>query len=339
MHSFQGIRSARHVGTHAAATHNNDTRQPIASPRGLLPLCVCALTIAVATPAALPASQDSPASPLSTPARSWVVDCAKNEVLVIQHPGSYLRYRYHVIDEKGDQLRDQIETPEGSVARLVQRDGRPLTPDEDSAERDRLNALVASPSDFARHIRREQDNKKMGANLLNLMSDAMLWSYAPGQPQLPSPPSGSPPGQPPTQPSPQPTPDPPLVVLDFKPNPNWSPPDIEAEPLTGLEGRVWIDARARRVVRLEGDLFHAINIGWGVVAHIYPGGTVLLQQTKVAGDRWIVSHIVEQLTVRALMVKTVKQRVSFDTANYQPVPPMPYQQAIKVLLDTPLPTH
>jgi hypothetical protein len=93
------------------------------------------------------------------------------------------------------------------------------------------------------------------------------------------------------------------------------------------------------VVRLEGDLFHAINIGWGVVAHIYPGGTVLLQQTKVAGDRWIVSHIVEQLTVRALMVKTVKQRVSFDTANYQPVPPMPYQQAIKVLLDTPLPTH
>jgi hypothetical protein len=338
MHSSQGIRSARHAGTHAAATHN-DTRRPIASPRRLLPLCVCALAIAAATPAALPASQDSPASTLSLPIRNWVVDCAKNEALVIQHPGSYLRYRTHVIDEKGDHLRDQIETPEGSVARNIQQDGRPLTPDEDLAERDRLNALIASPSDFARHIRREQDNKKMGIDLLNLMPDAMLWSYAPGQPQLPGPPTGQPATPPATQPAAQPNADPPLVVLDFKPNPNWSPPNIEAEPLTGLEGRVWIDPRTRRMVRLEGDVFRAVNIGWGMVAHIYPGGKVLLQQVYVGGDRWIVSHIDEQITVRALMVKTIKVRVVYDNGSYQPIPPMSYQQAIKTLLGTPLPTH
>jgi hypothetical protein len=290
-----------------------------------------------ATLAPLPASPQD--ALLSVPARNWAVDCAKNEVLVIQHPGSYLRYRYHVIDEKGDQLRDQIETPEGSVARIIQRDGRPLTPDEDSAERDRLNALIASPADFARHINREQENKKMGVNLLSLMPDAMLWSYAPGQPQLPPPTPGPSPAQPSTQPADQPAPPPPLVVLDFKPNPKWSPPNFEAEPLTGLEGRVWIDSRTRHVVRLDGDLFHAVNIGWGVVAHIYPGGKVLMQQTNVAGDRWIVDPVDEQITVRALMVKTVKQRLTFDTANYQPVPSMTYQQAIKLLLDTPLPTH
>jgi hypothetical protein len=39
------------------------------------------------------------------------------------------------------------------------------------------------------------------------------------------------------------------------------------------------------------------------------------------------------------MVKSVHQRLLFDTADYQPVPPMPYQQAIKLLLGTPLPTH
>ncbi|MGP8261060.1 MAG: hypothetical protein ACLQM6_14030 [Acidobacteriaceae bacterium] len=277
--------------------------------------------IPAADPEVLPQSAD--ASLPASPARSWAVDCANNEALVIQHPGSTLRYRLHEVDERGDQLRDQIETPEGSVARLIQRDGRPLTPAEDAAERQRLNDLLASPASFARHIHREQENKQTGVRLLKLMPDAMLWSYAPGQPQLPNQPSG----------------DPSLVVLDFKADPAWSPPTMESEPLTGLQGRVWIDPRNRRMVRLEANLFRAVNLGWGIVAHLYPGGSVTLQQANLGDQRWIVEHIDEQLNLRALMVKTVHQRLVYDTAGYQPVSAMPYQQAIKVLLGTPLPAR
>jgi len=218
-------------------------------------------------------------------------------------------------------MRDLIETPEGTVARVIQRDGRPLTPAEDAAERQRLNDLLTSPDAFARHARHEQENRQMGVRVLKLMPDAMLWSYTPGQPQLPNQPSG----------------DPALVVLDFKADPAWSPPNFESEFLAGLEGRVWIDPRTRRMVRLEADLFRAVNLGWGFVAHLYPGGTVTLQQANVGGQRWIVEHIVEQLSLRALLVKNVHQRLVYDTADYQPVPPMRYQQAIQLLLATPLP--
>jgi hypothetical protein len=323
-----------HLAAQPATRSRKSPPQRPASPHRRAVRCVllwtCALVLATASPSHLPAvspaaSPQPPAaaSLLAVPARTWAVDCANNEALVIQHPGSYLRYRLHVIDEKGDHLRDQIETPEGSVGRTLQRDGRPLTPAEDAAERQRLNNLLASPAAFARHIRNEQNNKQMGVNLLKLIADAMLWSYTPGQPQLPNQPEG----------------DPGLIVLDFKPDPARSPPNFEAEPLTGLEGRLWIDPRTRRMVRLEGSLTHAVNIGWGIVAHLYPGGTVTLQQANVGGQRWIVEHIVEQLNLRAFMVKNVKQRLVFDTADYQPVPPMPYQQAIQVLLDTPLSTH
>ena len=48
----------------------------------------------------------------------------------------------------------------------------------------------------------------------------------------------------------------------------------------------------------------AINFGWGMVAHIYPGGKLVLEQTDAGGGRWIFTHFTEQLTVRALMVKT-----------------------------------
>lgn len=266
-------------------------------------------------------AQNAPASSyLALPARDWASDCAANEVPVILHPGSYLRYRLHVVDEKGDQLRDQIETPQGSVARLIQRDGRALTAAEDSAERNRLNSLDASPAAFARRVQRDQGNRKMGVDLLKLMPDAMLWSYAPGQPQPPDPPVG----------------DTPLVVLDFKPNPKWSPPSLESELFTGLEGRVWIDPRTRRMVHLEADVFRAVNIGWGMLAHIYPGGTVTLQQTNAGGERWVVDHIVEQFTLRELLVRNLEQRLVFDGTNFQPIPPVSYQQAIKMLLDTPL---
>ena len=292
-----------------------------------LSLCVLALATAAqripASAPSVPQQSATDASLPSSPARIWAVDCANNEALVIQHPDSFLRYRLHVIDEKGDHLRDQIETPEGSVGRNLQSDGRPLTPAEDAVERQRLNDLLASPDAFARHIRREQENKQMGVNLLKLVTDAMLWSYTPTQPQLPDQPPGNPA----------------LIVLDFKPDPAWSPPTMESEPLTGLEGRVWIDPRTRHMVRMEGRLTRAVNIGWGFVAHLYPGGTVTLQQANVGGQRWIVEHIVEQLNLRALMVKTVHQRLVFDTADYQPVSTMSYQQAIKILLDTPLPTH
>ncbi len=311
------MRTARFMGKAAVCTARELRRLRAA------PWLACLLTIVGASqPCAAGASQDT-AALLNEPARQWAVDCANNEVLVIQHPGSYLRYRFHEVDEKGDRVRDQIETPEGTVARLIERDGRPLTADEDAAERDRLKALVDSPSDFARHVRHEDENKKIGVRLIRMMPDAMLWSYAPGQPQLPNQPAGSPA----------------MLVLDFKPNPKWSAPDFESEPLTGLEGRVWIDARARRMVRLEGNLFHAVNIGWGMVAHIYPGGTVSLQQTNATGERWIVAHIVEQLTVRALMVKNVKQRLVYDATDFQAVPAMKYQEAVRMLLDSPLPSR
>lgn len=258
-------------------------------------------------------------------ARRWAEECSAKEVLVIQHPGSYLRYRMHVVDEKGDHVRDQIETPEGSVARMILRDEKPLTREEDTAERARLNALLDSPAAFAHHIRNEQSNKRMGVDLLKLMPDAMLWSYTPGQPQIVSQ-GSSMEGRP-------------LVVLDFKPNPKWSAPTIPAQALTGLEGRIWINRETRHMVRLEGTLVHPVNVGWGVVAHLYPGGTVSLEQTHVAGDRWIAGHVVEQLVVRALMVKTIHQRLVYDTYDYQVVPAMSYQQAIKLLLDTPLPSR
>jgi hypothetical protein len=259
------------------------------------------------------------ASLLSVPPRSWAVDAAANELVALHHKNSYLRYRMETVNEKGQQVRDVIESKDGTVARLILKDGRPLTSEQDDGERQRLNDMIASPAAYAKHVKSGESEKKMADTLVPLMGDAMLFSYTPGQPQ-----TGRNGGA--------------LeIVLDYKPNPKFVPPNTEAQALTGLEGRVWIDAKTHYVVRMEGTISHGVNFGWGMLAHIYPGGKVVMNQTSVGGNRWIFTDFSMQLSVRALMVKTLSIRSSAKASNYQTIGPMSYQDAVHLLLATPLP--
>ena len=105
--------------------------------------------------------------------------------------------------------------------------------------------MIASPAAYAKHVKNGESEKKMADTLVPLMADAMINTYTPGQPQ-----SGKNGGAP-------------EIVLDYKPNPKWVPPSTEAQALTGLEGRVWIDAKTHYVVRMEGTIFRRSELRLG----------------------------------------------------------------------------
>lgn len=244
-----------------------------------------------------------------------------NELKVINYGRSYLRYREHSVDAKGDHVRDTIESKDGPVARLTMKDGRPLTAEEDKWEHDRLQAMIDSPAAYAKHIRNDQNGKKMGSDLIKLLPEAMLYTYTPGQPQRSDRRATAD--------------DLPEVVLDYEPNPNWNPPTITADALQGIHGRIWIDAKSHYMTRMEGTIFRPVNFGL-FLAHIYPGGKLMFEQAKVADNRWIFSKFSEHLDVRVL-VKTLKENVEIDAANFAVLPEMSYQDAIRMLWATPLP--
>jgi hypothetical protein len=286
-------------------------------------LGLSASAIFLACSAALFAQQTR--DPLSVPPHQWAVDAANNEIKVIEYGDSYLRYRIHTQDSKGDQVRDVIESKDGAVARLIYKENRPLTPEEDSDERSRLQAMLDSPANFAKHISRDNNGKKTAIDLIRMMPDAMTFTYVPGQPQ---------------RQRPHIKPDAPLeVVIDFQPNPAWKPPTITSEALTGLKGRLWIDPQTHYMTRMEGSIFQAVNVGFGLFAHVYPGGQLTFEQLEVAHERWIFSRFVERLSVRALMLKTFKENMDIEGSNYSVVARMSYQDAIHMLMSTPLPAH
>jgi hypothetical protein len=114
---------------------------------------------------------------------------------------------------------------------------------------------------------------------------------------------------------------------------------MAADALTGLEGRMWVDARTHSVVAMDGNIFRAVNFGF-LVAHIYPGGTLSLEQAEMVPNRWFFTHFVEHLTVRVpLIFKTIHQDSDVTSSNFSEVTPMSYQDAVRLLLSTPLPTR
>jgi len=259
------------------------------------------------------------ALPVGQP-RAWAQAAATNELHIIDDDGNApLRYRIRKIDTRSDTTRLIIETRQGDVARLIERNGQPLTAAEDAAERERLNAILQSPADFIKHHKRDNSTRTDVMQLVSLMPQAMIYTFVPGQPQSQSATS--------TQ-----------VVIDFRPDPAFHPPSMLADLLTGLEGRMWIDAGSQHVTRIEGQVIKMVNFGFGIVARIAPGGTIEFEQTNAGGNRWVYSHLVEKFSVRAMMVKTIPENTRMSASDFHLLPaPVTFQEAVHLLLATPIP--
>ncbi|MDE1162473.1 MAG: hypothetical protein PW792_11090 [Acidobacteriaceae bacterium] len=251
---------------------------------------------------------------------SWVQAATVHELRIIDDDGEFpVRYRSRRVDSKNDITREIIESREGTVARLIQRNGQPLPAEEDQAERSRLQAILDDPSDYLKSKKRNTASRGYATSLVKLMPIAMIYSYAAGQPQPPNSP-----GQ--------------QIVLDFRPDPNFKPPTTISELLTGLEGRMWIDRKTGVLTRVDARVIKGVNFGWGVLAHIYPGGTVEFEQAEAGNGRWIYSQLNEHVVIREFMVKTANENTRMSAAEIRLLPnALTYREAIVQLLAMPLP--
>lgn len=229
-----------------------------------------------------------------------------------------MRYRVRKVDAKGDTTREVIESRDGNVARMVQRNGSALTGEEDAAERDRLNEILQSPEVFLRHHRRDKAGLGYATELIQALPQAMIWTYTPGQPQLPLS-SGT------------------EVVLDYAPDPHFKPPTLVTEGLTAVAGRVWVDARSHCMVRIEGRILHPVDFGWGgMLARINGGGTIEFEQVPAGEQRWLFSHLDEHIAIREVMVRTINEDTRMSAWDPHPLPAsISFQDAIRELLAMP----
>jgi hypothetical protein len=226
-------------------------------------------------------------------------------------PPSPVRYKLRKQDDKGVTTKEIVETKDGDVARLVAKDDKPLTPEDEKAELDRLNNLLAHPEIQEHRHKREKEDNDRANELIRMLPDAFLYTYI----GLTTGPNG------------------PAHRLSFKPNPNFKAPDREGEVYHGMEGELWIDQGQERIIKLDAHLIADVNFGWGILGKLYKGGSLTIEQKDVGHRHWEATLLRLNLTGMALMIKPLSFRTTETSTDFQPVPlNMPYQDAVHMLL-------
>jgi hypothetical protein len=242
-------------------------------------------------------------------AQALVERALATELRTAQDPDHPMRYRLRKSSPRLTSIKEIVETRDGDVARLVSIFDKPLSQDAELAEQARLDALRSDPGSQQHRKQSEDGDTRIVLKLLRMLPQAFLYQYAGA--------GAGPAGK--------------VEKFAFRPDPRFSPPDLETQALTAMSGELWIDAAGGRVTRLEGHLLEDTEYGWGILGKLDKGGWIVIEQAGVGQGQWRIARFQMKMNLRVLF----KTR-SFDTVEemtqYAPVPAgIDYRQAIQML--------
>ena len=238
-----------------------------------------------------------------------VADASWNE-LHSKGPGRSFSYRQHKVDPKGSTVKEIVETKDGDVARLIEKDGKPLPPEEEQTEIARLNHLLEHPEVQEHRHKKEQEDSARGDEMVRMLPDAFLYTFD----GMVDGPNG------------------PCYRLKFRPDPAFTPPDREGEVYHGMVGELWVDQAQLRLVKIDAHLISDVNFGWGVLGRLYKGGSILVENADVGMHHWETTHMNLRLQGKVLMMKSVDFSTTEDFSDFQAqTQELSYQEAIHLL--------
>jgi hypothetical protein len=171
-----------------------------------------------------------------------------------------------------------VETSFGRVRFLLEVDGKPLSAEQENAERGRLAAIVADPAAFLTRERAQKDDEASARKMLDLLPKAFVFDHVRLQDGV--------------------------WTMDFHPNPEYSPHGFEERVLSAMSGTVAIDAAQERLLHVEGKLPQDVSIGFGLLATVKAGSHFSSERGDMEGH-WRTLHVVTDVQGKAVLFKSV----------------------------------
>jgi hypothetical protein len=172
------------------------------------------------------------------------------------------------------------------------------------SEEARLNELSASPEQLNRKHAQEAENAQRSLSIMKVLPQAFLFEYD-GEVIGADGVGGD--GHK-------------LVRLKFRPNPAFQPPSHVEQVLTGMQGVLVIDPVAKRIARIDGNLFKEVAFGWGILGHLDKGGHFLVEQRDVGNGSWQVSRMSLAFTGKILLFKSLAIKSDETFSDFHEVP-------------------
>ncbi len=245
-------------------------------------------------------------TPTQTP-QQLVTDVMYNE-LHDRQCDSYWQYRSIRVSGSQNVVREQVETSDGPIYRVIEDHNRPLDDEEREREDQRLEDLVTNPGAMTRvqqdHLKDEERMKKV----IEMLPDAFLYEYQ-------GPVRGD------------------DVRLSFRPNPAFVPATYEARIVHALGGTLVVNQRLKRMIDMKGQMLERVDFGYGFLGYIDKGGTFEIRREQVSDTHWKTSLVEVHIQGRVLLFHNVTKDQREARTDFRPVPHDISLTAAKELLD------
>lgn len=189
---------------------------------------------------------------------------------------------------------------EGSpYRRLVAIDDHPLPPKEERKEEEKLRVSIEerrkeTPEDRERRLadwRRRQEQRRAPVKEL---PDAFDFRMA-GEAAL----DGRP-----------------VYVIDATPHPGYKPKQSATAFLPKVKARFWIGKTDGQWMKIEMETLDTISYG-GILLRLGKGGRLVVEQTRVNNEVWMLKHVLLRASARVLLVVGVREEIEFTFSDYK----------------------
>ena len=180
-----------------------------------------------------------------------------------------------------------VTMAEGSpYRRLIERDGKPLSADEERKQQEDLRRSIEerrkeTPERRSQRLADYEKRRSRNRAMLREVVDAFNFRLA-GEESI----AGRP-----------------AWIIEATPRPDFRPQSREGRMLPKIKGKLWIDQADYQWARVEADVIDTISFGW-IVARLAKGARIELEQTRVNDEVWLPSRIRAVASARVGLVKS-----------------------------------
>lgn len=183
--------------------------------------------------------------------------------------------------------------------RMLERDGRPLPPAEQTKQQEKLDKAAAklareTPEEKRRRLADYEGRRRKEREFLREIPDAFDVRIT-GDAQV----DGRD-----------------VWVIAGTPKAGYHPRDREAKALLKIHGTLWVDKSNYQWVRLEADTDDTISFGI-FLARLYPGAKLVFEQTRAADDLWLPKRIYMKGAGRLGIIKKISMDEEITWSNYR----------------------
>jgi hypothetical protein len=235
-----------------------------------------------------------------------------HELAATDTGGQYM-YQIHEETPQSSQTSVTIETRDLQISRLILQNGHPLPPAQRQREEERLRSLLTNRARLVKLETEQRSDEARVRRVVQVLPVAFLYQRAGAEKDS----TGRE-----------------LVLVTFRPNPDFRPRFTELRMLRGVEGTTLIDPVAERIVRIEARLSRDVDFGWGIIDHVSHGGSLSLEQEVVWHDQWAITTLALHYTNRLLLLITSRVDSVTKVSDFRRMPDdLTPRQALELLLD------